>query len=128
MLSAWPVTVTVVVVAVRVAVMLESASTLGAELVEDALGFGLAGSGGLALETADRDALLGDGLGDVLGVLPQGELDHPHDQQQQEGGGDDQLGGDRAALDRAQTRNASDRHGGASVRAVDRRGSRGRWY
>jgi hypothetical protein len=59
----------------------------------------LAGRRGLALETADGDALLGDGRGDVLGVLPEGELDHAHDQQQQERGGDDQLGRDRAAED-----------------------------
>ena len=68
------------------------------ELVENAFGFGLAGPGRLALETADRYALLGYGRSDVLGVLPQGELDYPHDQQQQEGGGDDQFGRDRAAL------------------------------
>ena len=37
----------------------------GAELVEDALGFDLAGGCGLALETADGEALLGDGVGDV---------------------------------------------------------------
>jgi len=41
----------------------------GAELVEDALGFGLAGSCGLALETADGETLLGDGVSDVGGVL-----------------------------------------------------------
>ena len=40
------------------------------ELVENAFGFGLAGPGRLALETADRYALLGYGRSDVLGVLP----------------------------------------------------------
>ena len=98
MLSACPVTVTVVVVAVRVAVILEPASTVGPSWSSTLCAWSWPARGGLALEAADRDALLGDGGGDVLGVLPQGELDHPHDQQQQERGGDDQLGGDGAAL------------------------------
>jgi len=57
----------------------------GAELVEDALGFDLAGGCGLALETADGEALLGDGVGDVFRVLPEGELNDAHDQDQHSG-------------------------------------------
>jgi hypothetical protein len=70
----------------------------GAELVEDALGFGLAGSCGFALETADGETLLGDGVSDVGGVLPEGELDDAHDQDQQQRRGEYQLGRDRAAF------------------------------
>jgi len=70
----------------------------GAELVEDALGLGLAGGCGLALEAADGEALLGDGVGDVFRVLPEGELDDAHDQDQQQRRGEHQLGRDRAPL------------------------------
>ena len=92
MLSAWPVTVTVVSRVGARGGDVGADEHAGAELVEDALALVLAGRGGLALETGDGDALLGDGRGDVLGVLPEGELDHPHDQQQQQWGGDHQFG------------------------------------
>ena len=58
----------------------------------------LPGRCGLSLETADGEALLGDGVGDVGGVLPDGELDDAHDQHQQQRRGENQLGRDRAAL------------------------------
>jgi hypothetical protein len=48
--------------------------------MQDALRLFLAGRCALALEAAYCDALLGDGGGDVLGVLPEGELNHSHDQ------------------------------------------------
>jgi hypothetical protein len=62
------------------------------------LGFDLAGSCGFALETADGETLLGDGVSDVGGVLPEGELDDAHDQDQQQRRGEYKLGRNRAAL------------------------------
>jgi len=58
----------------------------------------LAGGCGLALEAADGEALLGDGVGDVFRVLPEGELDDAHDQDQQQRRGEYKLGRNRAAL------------------------------
>ena len=82
----------------RVALMSASTSTLEPSWSSTLLAFGLASRCRLALETGDGDTLLGHGVGDVLGVLPESELDHAHDEQQQQRGSDDQFGCHCAAL------------------------------
>ena len=96
--SACPVTTTVVVATPRVALTFGCTSTPEPSWSEHALCLGGGGLVGAALDPADGETLLGDGLGDVGGVLPQGELHDPQDQEQQQGRGDHELGGRRAAL------------------------------
>ena len=66
----------------------------GAELVEHVLRLGLPRRCRLSLETSDGETLLCHRVGHVSGVLPDSELDHAHYQQQQQRGGDNQLGRD----------------------------------
>src|SRR6516162_9849294 len=63
---------------------------------------------GAALDSAGGEALLGDGLGHMGGVLPEGELHDPEDQEQEQRSGDHQLGRGRAALVWASGRRPAD--------------------
>ena len=99
MLSAWPVTTTVVVVAVpRVALTFGCTRTPEPSWASTLCASALPSLVGAALHPAGCEALLRDGLGDVGGVLPERELHDAQDQQQEQGRRDHELGRDRAAL------------------------------
>ena len=71
---------------------LSVAELLGTDLGEDGVGFVLSGAGAGAFDPCSGDALLRDGAGNVVRVLPERELHDRHDQEQEEWRGDDEFG------------------------------------
>jgi hypothetical protein len=65
-----------------------------AELCKHLMGLGHTCRRRFALEPSNGEALLGDGVGNVGRVLPEGELNDAHDEQQEQRGRDDEFGRD----------------------------------